>query len=638
MAVASNLALREPRLDDEDVYWIEGRPAEEGRQVVVRWSRNTGVADVSPAGFNARTMAHEYGGGSYAVSDRKVYFTNLGDGRIYRQDDGGEPVALTPVGPYRYGDLVVDRARGRLLCVREDLSKLIDASPTADGDRGPEPDETLIAVDPGSGVATVLASGSDFYSTPRPTTDGRRLAWLSWRHPNMPWDATELWVADVDDEGTLANTHMVAGGGEESIVQPEWAPDGSLVFASDRTGWWNLYRWAAGAAEPKALAPMEAEFAGPQWVFGMRWYGIGPDGTIVAAVRHGGGDELWILPTGGGRPERIAVPDDGIDSVSVGARCVLYLGSSSEAARAVVLLDLASRQRRVLRESLDVTVRSGYISQPEQITFPTSHGATAHALFYAPASADYDGPPDERPPLIVTIHGGPTSHAGGALDLGKQFFTSRGFAVVDVDYRGSSGYGREYMRSLDGQWGVYDVDDVVAAAGFLSRRGDVDVKRMAIRGGSAGGYTTLAALCFHDVFAAGASHYGVGDLAALARYTHKFESRYLDRLVAPYPAGMDVYRERSPIYFIDRIRSPLLVLQGRDDKVVPVAQAEDLVASLRERRIPYAYLVFDGEGHGFRQGKNIRRSLEAEISFYAQLFGFALADPIEPIEVEFLPA
>jgi dipeptidyl aminopeptidase/acylaminoacyl peptidase len=640
MAVAGAVTLREPRLDGGDIYWIEGRPAEKGRQVIVRRSVATDAEDVTPAEMNARTMAHEYGGGVYAVAGGEVFFSNLPDGRIYRQRVGSmtaEP--LTPEGPYRYADIVVDAAHGRLIAVREDHRPTLtatgegaDARPGADG-RGAEPENTLVAIaldDVAAGAPVgVLVAGHDFYSTPRPSPDGQRLAWLAWRHPNMPWDGTELWVADIARDGTPGQPRLVAGGPDESIVQPEWAADGALVYVSDRTGWWNLYRQYEGS-DGVPLFPAEAEFAGPQWVFGMSWFGIAPDGSIVAVARRAGRSELWLVPTSG-QPERIAVPDEEIAAVRVGSRQVLYLGASSTQPLAVVLLDLAGGERRVLQQARHADVGPDDISRPEAITFPTADGRSAHALFYPPTNRDHQGPPDERPPLVVMSHGGPTAHAFGGLDLEKQLFTSRGIAVVDVDYGGSTGYGRDYRRRLDGKWGIVDVEDCINAARYLARRGDVDEDRMAIRGGSAGGYTTLCALVFHDVFAAGASHFGVGDLEALARDTHKFESRYLDRLVAPYPTGIETYRQRSPIHFAERCTCPVIVLQGLDDKVVPPAQAEELVAALHRRGIPHAYLPFAGEGHGFRQRDNIRRALEAELSFYAQVFGFRLADEVEPV-------
>ncbi len=642
-AVAGAVGLGEPRLAGRDVYWTEGRPTEKGRQVIVRWSGNHGAKDVNPPPFNARTMVHEYGGGAYAIGlNDTVYFSNLADGRIYRQERDQQPVALTQEGAFRYADLVFDVFHHRIVCVREDHSDLGSGAHAQPGGRGAEPTNTLVSVDAATGAVSVLADGYDFYSSPRPYK-GERLAWLSWRHPNMPWDATELWVADVDEDGRPTGTRLVAGGADESIVQPEWAPDGSLVFVSDRSGWWNLYRWTGGP-EPVALAPTDAEFAGAQWVFGLSWYAVAPDGVIFAAARRAGRDELWTIPVGG-PARRLDVPDEQIHSLQAGevdgVIRLCYLGGGAAQPTSVVLIEGAGgppalMKREVLQRSFEPDFSETYISRPEHITYPTSDGEQAHALFYPPTNPDYRGAADERPPLVVTIHGGPTSYASGSLSLGKLFFTSRGIAVVDIDYRGSTGYGREYMRRLDGNWGIYDVDDTVAAARYLAERGDVDPRRMAIRGGSAGGYTTLAALAFHDVFAAGASFFGVGDLEALARDTHKFESRYLDRLVAPYPSGVDIYRARSPIYFTDQISSPLLVLQGTDDMVVPIAQAEQLVKALEQRRIPHAYIAFAGEGHGFRQAANIRRSLEAEISFYAQLFGFELADDIEPIKVEHL--
>jgi dipeptidyl aminopeptidase/acylaminoacyl peptidase len=632
MAVSGSLSVREPRFDGEYLYWTEGRPAEMGRQAIVRWHPNSGVEDVTPAPFNARTMVHEYGGGAYAVHDGIVYFANLADARLYRQRFGEEPAPITGVGAFRYADLVVDPARERLLCVREDHAQLGTGS---DG-RGPEARNELVAIDLRSGDVAVLASGHDFYSTPRLSADGSRLAWLAWNHPNMPWDGTELWLADLDADGLPGEPRLAAGGAEESIVQPEWAPDGSLCFVSDRSGWWNLYRLGVAGGGPDAIFPLEAEFAGPQWVFGLSWYGVDADGTIYAIARRDGRNEMWRIAAGGGGAGRLALPETEMRDLRVADGQVAYIGASPTDAQAVILLERSDTSRRVLRRTADLALDPGYVSVAQPISFPTSGGRAAYALYYPPTNRDVVGPSDERPPLVVMSHGGPTSYAWGGLDLGKQLFTSRGFAVVDVDYGGSTGYGREYMRRLDTEWGIVDVEDCISAARFLAERTDVDPARMAITGGSAGGYTTLCALVFHDVFAAGASHYGVGDLEALARDTHKFESRYLDRMVAPYPAGVELYRQRSPIHFTERISRPLIVLQGADDMVVPVAQAETLVAALREKRIPHAYLLFAGEGHGFRQAAHITRALEAELSFYAQVFGFALADAITPVEVEFL--
>lgn len=633
MAVAGSLSIREPRLDGAEVYWTEGRPQEDGRQVIVRW-RDGAMSDAIPAGHNARTMAHEYGGGAYAAAEGTVYFSNLADGRLYGQAGGGEPVPITAEELLRYGDIVFDVAHRRLICVVEDHIALAEATAQADG-RVAEPVNFLAAIDPVGGSITRLAEGSDFYSTPRPSPDGKWLAWLSWRHPNMPWDGCELWLAEVDGEGRLREPRLIAGGAEESIVQPEWAPDGSLVFVSDRTGWWNLYRLErpADGERIRPLAPMKAEFAGPQWVFGLSWYAIDDDGTIFAIARRRGRNELWRVPADGDRPEQVEIGQTEMRDVQAGGGRVVLIGASPTKPQAVILLDPATGEQQVLRRTAELAIDPGYISAAQPISFPTSGGRKAHALYYPPTNADIAGPPRELPPLVVMSHGGPTSSAWGGLNLEKQLFTSRGFAVVDVDYGGSNGYGREYMRRLDGQWGIVDVDDCINAARHLAAEGRVDARRMAIRGGSAGGYTTLCALVFHDVFACGASHYGVGDLEALARDTHKFESHYLDRLVAPYVPGSDVYHDRSPIHYTERIDVPIIVLQGLDDRVVPPAQAEQLVEALRRRGIPHAYLPFAGEGHGFRRAENIARALEAELSFYAQVFGFTLADEVTPVEL-----
>ncbi|HEY7024624.1 MAG TPA: S9 family peptidase [Candidatus Limnocylindrales bacterium] len=640
MAVTSQRTLREPRLFGSHAYWTEGRPEEQGRQVIVRWSEEDGVRDVTPPPFNARTMIHEYGGGWYTVdrASGTVYFSNVPDNRIYRLADRA-PGPLTAEGPLRYGDLVMDSSRNRLICIREDHTGLTHDFAAPEGGRIAEPVNTLIAVDLGTGAESVLASGYDFYSTPRVSPDGARLAWLAWRHPHMPWDESELWVAEFDSDGSLVGERKVAGGTDESIVQPEWAPDGTLVFVSDRTGWWNLHRQdPEQPGEPIALAPMRAEFAGPQWVFGMCWYGIDADGTIYASGggEDGDGGGIWVI-SATEPPRLLDVPDIRVESLQVYDGRLLYIGGSWAEPRRMVLFDLATNERRVLRDQFALEIGPAYLAEPQEIEFPTTGGQSAFGLYYAPTNPDFAGTTGEKPPLVVMSHGGPTSSATTALQLEIDAFTSRGFAVVDVNYRGSTGHGREYMRSLDGMWGINDVDDCIAAATYLVARGDADPDRLAIRGASAGGYSTLAALTFRDVFAAGASHYGVADVEGLARFTHKFESHYLDRLIAPYPDGVELYHERSPIYHVDRLRRPLIVLQGADDMVVPIAQAERMVEALRRRRVPHAYLVFEGEGHGFRRLENMKRALEGELSFYAQVFGFELADEFEPISVEYLP-
>ncbi len=587
------------------LFWNEGRPAEAGRQVVVRWSPGQDPVDVVPAPFSARTTVHEYGGGAFAVRGDTVYFSNFDDQRLWRADG---PRPITDAGA-RYADCDVSPDGSDLACVRE---RHLDGDVVND--------LVLVAVD-GSAGPSVVAEGHDFYAAPRFAPDGR-LAWLAWDHPRMPWDAT---VLEVDGK-------PVAGGPEESITQPRWSPDGALHWVSDRTGWWNLYR------EGEPLLAVEAEFSGPDWVFGQSTYAFLPDGRLVAAWAQTGRGHLGVL---GEAP--LDLPYTSFSSVRAYGDKVAAIAASPTTAPAIVVIDPGTARRpgggahvadvTVVRSSRPNPVDHGYLSTPRPVTFPTTGGQAAHALFYPPANEDCEGPPGERPPLVVTSHGGPTSAASTSLELRTQFWTSRGIAVVDVDYRGSSGYGRAYRRQLDGQWGVADVDDCVAAARHLADAGEVDGRRMVIRGSSASGLTTLLALT-KGVFAAGASLYGVADLAALATDTHKFESRYLDGLVGPWPEAADVYRRRSPIHLADQLSAPLIIFQGLDDKVVPPAQAEVLVAALRRAGIPFAYLTFEGEAHGFRKAATIRRVVEAELSFYAQVLGFTPADDLEPVEIE----
>ncbi len=619
---SASIGLAEPWLDGDDAYWLEGRPTESGRRVLVRQGPDGGIEELTPAPANVRTRVHEYGGGSYTVAGGTVVYSEFRDGRLYRVDPGIEaPTPITPEGPFRYADLRFDAARRRFLAIREDHTD--PAAPMAsivavaiDGDRDP----------------IVLYDGPDFLAAPRPSPDGTRLAWLEWDHPDMPWDATRLRIADFAEDGTLGVSALVAGAPDESIAQPVWSADGLLHFVSDRSGWWNLYRLGVGPRlEP--LAPREAEFADPAWVFDRSSYAFLADGSIVATPRAGGRDRLVHITPG------VAIGDvesafTEYEGLRASATSVIALAGSPDSPSVIVRLDPQTlAPLGVLRRAMDVAPDPGLISAPESIDFPTAGGQTAHALYYPPRNAGVRGPDGARPPLVVLSHGGPTANASSALDLARQLFTSRGIAVVDVDYAGSTGYGREYRHALDGQWGIADVDDCEAAARFLVERGDVDPARLAIMGGSAGGFTTIASLAFRDVFSAGISLFGVGDLEALARDTHKFEARYLDRMVGPYPAEAATYRERSPIHSLDRIACPVLVMQGLDDKVVPPAQAEAIVAALGANGIPHAYLTFEGEGHGFRGADAIRRSLEAELSFLGAVFGFTPADDLPPLEL-----
>lgn len=633
LIVASTVGLMEPLIDGDDTYWTEMRPAEKGRYVVVRRSADGALADINPPPFNARTRVHEYGGAAVVVERGVVYFSNFADQRLYRQRPGETPQPLTPeVEPacgLRYAAGIVDARRNRMICVREDHTAA-----------GREPANTLVSLsldeNADRNAGAVLVAGHDFYASPRLSPDGSQLAWLAWNHPNMPWDGTELWLADVDADGSLVNARCVAGGLEESIFQPEWSPDGVLHFVSDRSGWWNLYRLRAGQVEP--LAPMEAEFGLPQWTLGMSTYAFESATQIVCAYTQNGLWQLAALDTRARALQPVDTPFTSISSLRAGPGRAVFIGASPSQAPAVVEWNLRDGSFTVLRRSNSVTVDEGYLSLPEPVEFPTENGLTAHGLFYAPRNRDYTAPAGEKPPLLVISHGGPTGATSSALNLSIQYWTSRGIAVLDVNYGGSTGYGRAYRLRLNGNWGIVDVDDCCNGALHLARQGRVDGSRLIIRGGSAGGYTTLAALAFRDVFRAGASYYGVSDLEALATDTHKFESRYLDKLIGPYAERRDLYVARSPIHAADRLRCPVIFFQGLEDKVVPPDQAERMVEALRQKGVPVAWVPFEGEQHGFRQAANIKRALDAELYFYARVFGFELAEPVAPVHIDNLPA
>jgi dipeptidyl aminopeptidase/acylaminoacyl peptidase len=621
--VEQAVALGQVEVDGDRVYWLEGRPTEGGRQVVVTWAPGEERHDAIGSAWSARTTVHEYGGGAYAVSGDSVFFSHYPDQRIYRADPGEEPRPLTPEAPepmaYRYADARVSADGRSLVCVRE---RHVGDVVVNDIVRVDATDE---------GQPTELVVGADFFSAPRFSPDGRRLAWLCWCHPNMPWDGTELWTAEVGDEG-LAGAERIAGGPEESVSQPRWSPDGVLHWVSDRTGWWNLY--AEGRDGARALVPVDAEFTGPDWIFGQSTYGFLPDGRLIATWWQRALANIGVLDRASGRLDRWDVPYTAVGSLrSYGDGAVAVVASAVDEP-AVVVFDGRGAVKETLRRSRPATPDRGYLSAAQPIEFSTEGGETAHALWYEPANPDAKAPAEELPPLIVMSHGGPTASASPALNLATQFWTSRGFAVVDVNYGGSTGYGREYRQRLRGRWGTVDVDDCVNAARHLATEGLVDENRLAIRGGSAGGYTTLCALTFRDDFSVGASYFGVADAEALATDTHKFESRYLDGLIGPYPEAKERYRECSPIHFADRLSVPLILFQGLEDRVVPPSQAEVMVEALRLRGLPFAYVAFEGEQHGFRKAENIIRSIEAELWFYGRVLAFEPADEIEPVPAE----
>ncbi len=617
----ASVRIGDVTVSETSIFWGERRPSEGGRTAVVEWHKGERIERLAPP-WNARTRVHEYGGGAILGHERTLFFSSFDDGRVYAQAPDKEPVALTPlvVGPrVAYADFRFDARRNRLIAIEEEHQ--------VDGE--PEARVVAISLAPMSGgmpEVVQLFSGQDFFASPRLSPDGSRKTWLSWSHPNMPWDGTLLWVAEVEESGLLGPARHVTGSDTESIFQPDFDTDGNLIFATDRSDWWNLCRITAqtlndGGSAVEPLATASAEFGMPQWVFGMStWAEVQPGKLVSAYTRDG----VWKL----GRIENgevvdIELPYSTIDSIQTdGSGRLVFIGGSPEKPGELAALSVSNDVHlEVINETKAPPIGPDYVATGEPISYPSANGRMSHAFYYAPRNADAAAARDELPPLIVKSHGGPTGAAGNGFDAGIQFWTSRGFAVVDVNYGGSTGYGRAYRESLKGQWGIVDVEDCVAAAEYLTKTGRVDANKRAIRGGSAGGYTTLASLAFTDVFQAGASHFGVADLEALARDTHKFESRYLDGLVGPYPERKDLYRERAPLHAAHEIRCPVIFFQGLEDKIVPPNQAELMVAALNENGVPNQHVTFEGEGHGFRRAENIATALETELAFYQDVFG-----------------
>jgi len=623
LIVSGTVGLSQPTFSDDDIYWIEMRPTEGGRNVLVRRDPSGECTDINQPPFNARTRAHEYGGGDYVVNSGVVYFSNFADQRLHRSRPDGGPEPITALADVRYADACVDNGRSRLICVREDHSK------------GGEAVSSIAAVqfDVNDGCGEVLVEGNDFYSSPKLSPDGTHLAWLTWNHPNMPWDGCELWVGEVESDGSVGNTRWVAGGAHESIFQPEWSPSGVLYFSSDRNGWWNLQR-IADQGEIETVCATKGELGTPQWLFGMSSYAFISDEQVVCCHIEHGISRLGVLDLNTRKLKDVDCPFTDIQYLRAAGNFALFRGGSPTEVASISRLNLQTGEIETLRRSNDLDIFPRYFSVPRPIEFPTEAGLIAHGFFYPPQNPDFQAPENERPPLIVKSHGGPTAAATTALALSVQYWTSRGFAVLDVNYGGSTGYGRQYRERLNNKWGIVDVDDCVNGARYLVNRGEVDGKRLVITGGSAGGYTTLCALTFRKAFMAGASHFGVSDAEALARDTHKFESRYLDGLLGPYPERRDIYFERSPINFTDRLSCPVIFFQGLEDKVVPPNQAEQMVEALRSKGIPVSYVSFAGEQHGFRQAQNIKRALDGELYFYSRVFGFDLAEAVQPVVIE----
>ncbi len=620
--VQGRIGFEPPIFDGDRLVWSESRPLEGGRLTLMLRHGDGRLVDLLPTAYNARTTVHEYGGGAYWCADGTVWFSNFADQRIYRVREGEEPVALTPPGTARFADFRYDAPRDRLICVREDHGQ-------------GEVVNHIVAVPCTGGAIEVLASGADFYACPRLDDSGQRLAYVCWNHPNMPWNDTALWVAELDEAGLPTSRQQVAGLERESITQPEWAPDGRLVFISDRNGWWNLYQWQDGQVH--ALHERAAEFSQPMWQFGQPCFGFAGN-RVIALYSQDGSWSLAGLDAKTGTPVDYPLPYSQMYGLAVAGERAALVAAAPDKPAVLLLVNLLSGSAEVLRRSIQTERDPRYFSMPEAIRFPTGEGEFAHGFHYPPTNPDFVGPVGSLPPLITIVHGGPTSASSNALSLGVQYWTSRGFAVLDVNHRGSSGYGRAYRDRLDGAWGIVDVEDAVNGSRYLAEQGKVDPEKLIIRGGSAGGFTTLAALTFHDVFRAGASYYGVSDLELLAQETHKFESRYLDRLIGPYPERADLYRARAPIHHLAQLDRPVLLLQGLDDKVVPPSQSERILEALRDRGVPVAYVPFAGEQHGFRKAENIVRAYRSEWTFYARVFGFGAAADFVDLEIHHLPA
>ncbi len=628
LATASS-AIGHVRAAGGRLYWTESRPNEGGRTALLTIDQNR-VTEVTPRSFNLRTRVHEYGGVAFVHAGTRLLACHDDDQRLYALAHGEAARPLTPPG-LRYADGAATADGARAYFVREDHR--------AAG----EPKNAIVAIDPAQPSAgTVLFGDSDFVAFPRPSPDGQRLAFVSWNHPQMPWDGTRLHVGTLYADG-LHGLRTIAGGDAESVSEPCWDADGGLYFLSDRDNWLNLYRWRDGVTEQ--VTAFDAEIGVPMWQFGLASYALLGDGRALVRVCRKAIDGLALVDLDSGAATPLALPFVSYRSLGLlDTGTAFAIAAAEDDLPALITIDLASGRHAVVhRPAAAPPLPATFLARAEPIEFPTDAGPesearTAHAFFYPPRNPGFAAPAGELPPLMVVLHGGPTAHRSTDLHLSIQFWTTRGFAVVDVNYGGSSGFGRAYRERLRGQWGVVDLADTVAAVRFLIDAGRVDPQRIVIRGGSAGGYTVLCALAFTDVFAAGINYFGVADLERLAADTHKFESHYTDGLIAPLPQGQAIYRARSPIHHLQRMNSALITFQGSEDRAVPPEQSRAIVAAVRARGRPVAYLEFKGEQHGFRRATNITRALEAELYFLGCVLGFTPADAVAPVAIDNLGA
>jgi len=616
LIVEDSIQIDEIRLYEETAYWIEKRPQEKGRCVIVQHSSGT-TSDLLPETYSARSRVHEYGGASYCVTADGIYFINDRDQQIYRLGEATGILAVTSFDGHRFADMSYDATSQRIVCVCEDHTSTSS-----------EPVNTLVSIDPSDGTKTVICDGYDFYSNPKICEQDRKLAWLCWNHPNMPWDGTELWVADLAAD-TLENRQKIAGSDDVSICQPQWSPDNLLTFVSDESGWWNLYRNRND--ENICLYQEQAEFGLPQWVFGQSSYQYLDADTIHCSLTQDATDHLAALDLADNSLCLIETVLTSLSSIQCSKTSTWFIGASATRAPQISRRNNLNGEIDTIKTSYDITIESKYLSIGQNISFSTRHDDLVHAIYYPPCNKDYSA--DGRPPLIVLTHGGPTTRVDNAFDIRKQFWTSRGFALLDVNYSGSTGFGRAYRARLDQQWGIRDVDDCCDAALSAVESGLADPDKLFIKGGSAGGYSVLCALTFRDIFSAGASYYGIGELESLATDTHKFESRYLDKLVGKYPEHRQRYLDRSPIHHVDQLNCPVIFFQGDEDFVVPREQAEKMVSALRSKGLPVAYMLFEGEVHGFRQAKTIEDTLNAEYYFYSKISGLDAEAAYEPVEI-----
>jgi len=626
LIVSNTIGLSAVKFDGNDIYWLENRPSEGGRSVIVKLDDDGKTEDITPKPFNVRSRVHEYGGGAFFIHESIIYFTNYSDQRIYVQKKGETPQPLTAESSLRYADFSFDKIRNRLICVAEDHSNLNSPpTPNSEGVQNGkiEPENKLVTIDLTTGEVKTLVNGADFYSSPRISPNNSQLAWLSWQHPHMPWDSTELYLADIQPDGSLTNVELVAGGKNESVCQPEFSPNGILYFSCDRRNWWNIYR-REKKGEVISLYALDAEFGYPHWVFGESVYGFADEDNIICTYTQDGISHLASLHTRNKSLTNLNISFTNIAYLQVKNNNILFTGGSPTQPLGVIKINIATGETKIIKSSSDLDIDKGYLSQPLQIEFPTSNGKTAFAWYYPPQNKDFSATEGELPPLLVKSHGGPTAATTALYNLRIQYWTSRGFALVDVNYGGSTGYGREYRQRLNQNWGIVDVEDCINVAKYLVKQGKVDENKLAISGGSAGGYTTLAALTLYDTFKAGASYYGVSDLEALAQDTHKFESRYLDNLIGKYPEEIAIYQNRSPINHIDKLSCPVAFFQGLEDKIVPPNQAEMMVKALDNKGIKTIYVTFPDEQHGFRKSENIKRALDGEFQFYALIFNYEI--------------